>query len=328
MIGRMLMVFRTAFARFARLLVALLALSTGVQSIDQAVAQDKATDRNSGSVVLSGTHWIFQAIDLGEVWWGPARGTEVFLRFSDKRVTGSSGCNRFFGEYTQSGKELALSELGKTRIACDPEIMKQESAFLDLLSGVTEVTFDGQLATFSNPDKGHLVLRRKIIGEPKTQHQSDSRYDRCKQAGGALVGAQNSQCVSHGEVAFSDGRTPISLDQCTGYFDGCNTCQVENGVLKGCTRKACSAEHSAPLCLVGDETLLDGVGRIVERRGRSIEIVFDDIVERFTLKKGLKTTGLEKGDEVFIRYLTSAARQRPKIIEIRRWKMPENGTEQ
>src|SRR5690242_12183166 len=39
------------------------------------------------------------------------------------------------------------------------------------------------------------------------------------------------------------------LTNCTSWFDGCNTCSVENGVIGGCTRKACKASAEAPKCL-------------------------------------------------------------------------------
>lgn len=70
-------------------------------------------------------------------------GREPVLEFrSDGQVGGSGGCNSFFGRYEQAGSKLTVTGLGSTRMMCLGDgIMEQERAFLDLLGGVTELTF-------------------------------------------------------------------------------------------------------------------------------------------------------------------------------------------
>ena len=41
---------------------------------------------------------------------------------------------------------------------------------------------------------------------------------------------------------------PTPPANCTSWFDGCNTCSVKDGVIAGCTKKACKGRTSPPEC--------------------------------------------------------------------------------
>lgn len=53
------------------------------------------------------------------------------IRFdvANKRVSGNTGCNRFFGGYTTNGDQITFSGVGSTRMMCDESAMKIESKF-------------------------------------------------------------------------------------------------------------------------------------------------------------------------------------------------------
>lgn len=53
---------------------------------------------------------------------------------ADTLVAGRTNCNRFFGKYELTGKNLKMSPLGMTRMAC-PE-MEYEDSFVRMLDGV------------------------------------------------------------------------------------------------------------------------------------------------------------------------------------------------
>lgn len=59
-------------------------------------------------------------------------------------------------------------------------------------------------------------------------------YDYCVEKG-ELV---RNYCVLEGKVFLESGKI-INLKDCESFFDGCNTCIVEDGVITGCTRKFC-----------------------------------------------------------------------------------------
>lgn len=41
---------------------------------------------------------------------------------------------------------------------------------------------------------------------------------------------------------------PVDLSSCSLYYDGCNNCQIVNGQIAGCTKRAC-IRHDTPKCL-------------------------------------------------------------------------------
>lgn len=61
------------------------------------------------------------------------------FQFQDGRVTGSTGCNRFFSDYTLEGDRLTLAPGGSTLMACLPEALaQQEAAVLHGLTAIAE----------------------------------------------------------------------------------------------------------------------------------------------------------------------------------------------
>jgi heat shock protein HslJ len=60
--------------------------------------------------------------------------TTMFVRFAvDGSVNGNGGCNNFFGSLESTDDGVAMGELGATRMACPPEVMDQEQAFMQAL---------------------------------------------------------------------------------------------------------------------------------------------------------------------------------------------------
>lgn len=57
-------------------------------------------------------------------------------------ITGSSGCNRFFGRYTLTGESLSFENVGSTRRACPTEHMAQEKALFAAMASVQRFSFE------------------------------------------------------------------------------------------------------------------------------------------------------------------------------------------
>ena len=49
------------------------------------------------------------------------------LSTEDSRASGSSGCNQMGGAYTLNGESLQFSQMISTKMACEPQLMDQES---------------------------------------------------------------------------------------------------------------------------------------------------------------------------------------------------------
>ncbi len=83
---------------------------------------------------LVGSDWVVVKMDGHAV-----RGTRVpALTFGrDGRVSGTSGCNRFSGSYSESGGRLEFGPLATTRMACPGALGQQEITFFQIMSKVT-----------------------------------------------------------------------------------------------------------------------------------------------------------------------------------------------
>ena len=63
------------------------------------------------------------------------------------RLDGSGGCNSYSGSYTLTGDRLHISQMGSTRMMCDPLRMEQEDRFFQALSTAErcEISRQGEL---------------------------------------------------------------------------------------------------------------------------------------------------------------------------------------
>ena len=78
----------------------------------------------SGSL-FEGT-WRLVLIDGNE----PLEDVRVTVVFREERLTGSAGCNSYFGSLTVRGDRLDVGVVASTRIHCDEPVMSQEQRFL------------------------------------------------------------------------------------------------------------------------------------------------------------------------------------------------------
>ncbi|WP_051231269.1 META domain-containing protein [Kaistia adipata] len=94
---------------------------------------------------LQGTEWRAQAIGGRPVLdTAPA----TLSVEAGGRISGSAGCNRYFGTASVKDGIISVGPLGTTRMACMPDQMEQEKGFLDAIAK----THGFQV------DKGQLVL--------------------------------------------------------------------------------------------------------------------------------------------------------------------------
>ena len=107
---------------------------------------------------LAGTRW--QVETMGGV--AVVAGSEPHILFAeDGAISGTTGCNRFFGRYRQRGSVLEFSGIGMTRMACmDERVMAQESAFAAILQGVAALETDAmRQITIRGADGAGLTAR-------------------------------------------------------------------------------------------------------------------------------------------------------------------------
>ena len=94
-----------------------------------------------GLVLAVGTAGMTIGVDLAGSEWRPSfmsraelpAGVKIEVEFGpDGRITGSGGCNRFFGGYTVSGNHIKIGPLASTRKGC-PGLIKLETTFFATL---------------------------------------------------------------------------------------------------------------------------------------------------------------------------------------------------
>lgn len=121
---------------------------------------------------FSGSEWVLTA-------WGvdsPAPATPtITLKFNleEQRVSGSSGCNRYFGTVgSPVSRELVIGHLAGTKRMCPPELMEIEQSFLEALGSANSYTwFLGRLAIsyHDGDDYGLLLFSEKTPTEEQKQ---------------------------------------------------------------------------------------------------------------------------------------------------------------
>lgn len=94
----------------------------------------------SPAASLEGTEWL--AEDIG------GQGVLDIVQSTlsvgtDGKISGSGGCNRYFGTATVKDGAVKVGPLGATQMACVPAQMDQERKFLDALSATRSFRIDG-----------------------------------------------------------------------------------------------------------------------------------------------------------------------------------------
>ena len=118
------------------------------------------------AAVLSATPWKLTAVGDAPALSPPAAAAAAEIAFDreNRRITGSTGCNHFFGTF-DAGKESALKlvPVGQTLMACNGETDAQERAFLDALRATASYRVSGK--TLELLDAGGHVVARLAAGE-------------------------------------------------------------------------------------------------------------------------------------------------------------------
>lgn len=148
-------------------IVTLIVGAVGITSINSVVAQQTAKNsplaiEMAQSSSLKGS-WRLENMAESNLPTPmlPPQDTELTANFSQGRITGSGGCNRFMGSYEIEGDRLTINQLASTFKACEEPIMNQESKYLKALQGTQRFELDdkGQLTIYYQSEQQSGVLR-------------------------------------------------------------------------------------------------------------------------------------------------------------------------
>jgi heat shock protein HslJ len=95
---------------------------------------------SSGSGALDGTRWTITALPGQDMAYSSAPS----IAFNNMGVTGSTGCNRYFGGVSVDEREILISIMRVSRRACAPEVLGTEEAVLRALASADGFALYGQ----------------------------------------------------------------------------------------------------------------------------------------------------------------------------------------
>ena len=93
--------------------------------------------------------------------------TQVFISFTnDGKISGSGGCNRYFGGwgFLEGTKDaIRIWRTGSTKMACQEPVMTQEYGYLEELSRVSAFAIEGrELRLYYDEGRGVLRFTRGV----------------------------------------------------------------------------------------------------------------------------------------------------------------------
>ena len=111
---------------------------------------------------LVGTTWRLESLALAtDAVASPVAGTEVMLELlDDGSAAGSGGCNTFSTAYEVDGASIRFDPVASTRMACEPDVMTQETAVFGALESAASFDIEGDVLTLHDVDGGLLVSFR------------------------------------------------------------------------------------------------------------------------------------------------------------------------
>ncbi len=84
---------------------------------------------------------------------------KVTALFTDDRISGSAGCNQYFGGASVNGNQISITPLGSTRMFCNASgVMDQEGRYLQVLgTAVSFTVVNGRLIIATPQSSSSLV---------------------------------------------------------------------------------------------------------------------------------------------------------------------------
>lgn len=147
--------------KLSLILVAVLLLSSSCKTAENAEAKTasspasggKASSKVQGKPLLQ-TYWVLTHINGEPIGAAPK---EASISFNDEgRVSGTLGCNNFFGTYFVKKDKMSIDYTGATKMLCS-EMSVEEKYLAALKSDITHYTIhDSELTIYA---KNQEVLR-------------------------------------------------------------------------------------------------------------------------------------------------------------------------
>lgn len=117
-------------------------------------------------IPLTGTTWQLTGIAQDGViisTWVDERITAVF---TNGKLSGNAGCNRYTGTYTLAGEMLSIHEIANEALFCDEERNRRETQFLTALSAINSYTTGENNLTLLDDNNALLTFAKAPVPNP------------------------------------------------------------------------------------------------------------------------------------------------------------------
>ncbi|MCZ4318166.1 META domain-containing protein [Aequorivita viscosa] len=156
------------FQHIAFALALLTLFSCGTTQNNAMINNTETTSENS----ITETHWVLETLE-GQKVNAMQHGDKIgfTLHTNENRISGYSGCNRFFGNYSlKAGNRISFSAMGATKMAC-PEIGVDESKFFEVFNLADNYSISGDRLSLNVGRRAPLAVFKKAkpAAEPITE---------------------------------------------------------------------------------------------------------------------------------------------------------------
>ncbi|RKZ11448.1 hypothetical protein DRQ50_13580 [bacterium] len=117
-------------------------------------SKESADDPEATVDPLEGSSWQLLFVRKSAV----PDGVTITAQFTEGRITGRAGCNRYFADYSFNEGVLEIGPVGTTKMMCPEEVMVWETEFVNSLESAVRYQFDGDRLLIIREDGEHLTF--------------------------------------------------------------------------------------------------------------------------------------------------------------------------
>lgn len=132
-----------------------------------ACAEEELLVNPPTAAYFDGTRWVVAGFSLDGIGGPLPAGAHLTVDFDDAGgVGGTAGCNSYFATVTLAAGGIAITGIGSTEMACEPEVMEREFRFLSALGRVTAFSLETDRLTLSAGDGSASLDLVPFVPEP------------------------------------------------------------------------------------------------------------------------------------------------------------------
>lgn len=104
-----------------------------------------------------------EIMDQKFVMFAPYIDNRITVEFSQEKISGFSGVNRFFGGYKIDETSITMGPLASTMMAGPIEDMVKEKFILSALNNAEKISFENEILIITTKEKQNLKFKKLIL---------------------------------------------------------------------------------------------------------------------------------------------------------------------